>query len=48
MRVYLAGGAPKPLVKQIKNYLFSFYGIKFPIHRFGTFSDFKFLSKLKK
>lgn len=48
MKIYLAGGAPKPYIKLLKRYLFSYHGILFPIHRYGTASDFKYFIKIKK
>ena len=45
MRIYFAGGQPKP-IKIHRALLFSFYGIKFPEHRYGTKSDFKHYTKL--
>jgi hypothetical protein len=49
MKIYLSGGAPKPyFFNKINKYLFSFFAIKYPLHRFGTFSDFKIFSKGKK
>lgn len=42
MKLYLAGGSPKPHKNIVKNLLFTYYGIKYPVHRFGIYSDFKF------
>lgn len=42
MKIYLAGGAPKPYHKIVKRLLFTFFGIKFPFHRYGTKADFNF------
>ncbi len=46
MKIYLSGGQLR--TKHIK-YLFTYYGIINPVHRFGTFKDFKrFVKRITK
>jgi hypothetical protein len=49
MKIYLAGGgSPKAYPHLDFNILATYYSIKYPMHRWGAVSDFKwFINKIK-